>query len=497
MLANAFNVVRPLLDTPQRREVLVAVTASYVLVQLSSLPVALSIPSLADYFDAGIDDVALIVVVYLMMLGSLVLLMARLGDRFGHARVFFLGLIIATAGSIFLSVSQELLHLIILRGVTGVGAAMVMGNANAILAAAFGPEERGRAFAIPLVGARFGTLSGLAIFGAFLHFFSWRLLFLSFVPLGIVAILVSIPILRHKRQPASAGTSGPIDWTGMVLLFLASAVFVLSGSHLHPGEESYTSPDALGYHLPMHFVFLLLLGAFIFVERRVANPAVDMKHFRNINFTLSLSSNVIFHGSMVATLTLIPILVEEGFGRSPIYVTVVLFPMQVLGLFVPLVAGWVHDKYQPHHLRLWSLLLIAGGFVIVSQLAPIASFWALPFIMLPLSIGTNTFNPINNAVIMNTLPLKHRGFTSGMMETSRELGHALGATAAAAVLGLSLPAGIERLPFDVARDFFLEGFQLSTLTVVWLLLFAALLVYFQKAPRFETSAAADPVGGDD
>ncbi len=496
MLGNAFNVVRPLLDTPKRREVLVALTASYMLVQLSSLPVALSIPTLAEYFETSIDDVALIVVVYLLMLGSLVLLMARLGDRFGHARVFFLGLTIATVGSIFLSFSQELLHLIILRGVTGVGAAMIMGNANAILAVAFAPEERGRAFAIPLVGARFGTLTGLAVFGAFLHFFSWRLLFLSFVPLGIIAILVSIPILKHKGEPESAGAAGPIDWTGMVLLFLASAVFVLSGSHLHPGEESYTSPDALGYHLPMHAIFLVLLVAFIFVERRAVNPAVEMKHFRNSSFTLSLSSNVIFHGSMVATLTLVPILVEEGFGRSPIYVTVVLFPMQALGLFVPLLAGWVHDKYQPQYLRLWSLLLIAGGFVIVSQVAPTASFWALPFIMLPLSIGTNVFNPINNAVIMNTLPLKHRGFTSGMMETSRELGHALGATAAAAVLGLSIPAGIERLPFEVSRDFFLQGFQLSTLTVVWTLLFGALLIYFQKAPRFETRAP-DPVGGDD
>lgn len=471
-----------------------ALTSSYMLVQLSSLPVALSLPSLAKYFETSIDDVALIIVIYLLMLGSLVLVMARLGDRIGHAKVFFTGLIIVTGGSIFLSLSQELFHLIVLRGVTGAGAAMVMGNANAILVANFSPSERGRAFAIPLIGARFGTLSGLAVFGLLLHFFSWRLLFLSFVPLGLITIVMSFPILKHKSSPETASMSGSVDWMGMLLFFLASTILVLSGSHLHPGEESYTSPDALGYHLPMHFTFLVLLVILFFVEKRASNPVIETKHFRNRNFTLSLTSNMIFHGSMVATITLIPVLVEEGFGRSPIYVTAVLFPTQILGLFVPLVAGWVHDKYQPQYLRFWSLLLVAGGFAVISQMAPTVSFWTLPILMLPISVGTNMFNPINNAVVMNTLPLKHRGFSSGMLESSRELGHALGATAAAAVLGLSIPTGIEHLSFEVARGFFLEGFQVSTLTVVWTLLLGALLVYFQKPTRLPASFSSGSRG---
>ena len=495
MIANALGVVSPLLVTRERREVLVALTAVYMMVQLSSLPVALSLPTLAEDFGTGIDEVAWIVIVYLLMLGSLVLLMARLGDRFGHARIFLLGIVIATAGAILLSVSQELSHLVVLRGVTGVGSAMIMGNANAILAYAFPPEERGRAFAVPIIGARFGTLAGLVAFGVFLHFFSWRLLFVSFVPLGLISVFVSIPLLRHERHPEPAGASGPIDWTGAVLLFAAAATFILSGSHLHAGEESYTSSDALGYHVPMHLLFLSLLVAFIAVERRMSNPVIDLRHFRQKTFSMSLTSNFIYHGSMLGTMTLVPILVEEGFGRSPIFVTVVLFPSQVLGLFMPMVAGWLYDKHQPRFLRLWCILLIAGGFLVLSYFAPLASFWALPFIMLPISIGTNMFNPINNATIMNSLSLEHRGVASGMLETSRELGHALGATAAAAGLGFALPAGVERLPFEVARGFFLEGFQVSTLAVAAALLFGSVLVYFQKPLTLKTQPASAS-GGD-
>ncbi len=158
-LVDTFSVVRPLVDTRQRREVLVAVTAAYMLVQLSSLPVALSLPTLADYFSTSIDDAAWIIIVYLLMLGSLVLLSARLGDRYGHNRVFLAGLVASTIGSGLIALSQELWHVVMWRAVTGLGAAMVMGNANAILAATFGPEERGRAFAIPVTGARLGPSS--------------------------------------------------------------------------------------------------------------------------------------------------------------------------------------------------------------------------------------------------------------------------------------------------------------------------------------------------
>ena len=493
MITKFFGEIQSLFNTRQRREVLVALTAAYMVVQLQSLPIALALPTLAEYFSTGIDDVALLVVIYLLMLGSLVLLMARLGDRLGHAKVFFTGLVITTVGAIGLSVTQDLWQMVALRGVTGVGAAMVTGNANALLAVEFTPDERGRAFAIPIVGARFGTLTGLAVFGLLLHFGLWRLIFATFVPLGIVAILVSIPMLRHTDQPKTAGAQGPIDWSGATLLFLGAVAFILAGNHLHVGEESYTSPDALAYHIPMHALTLLLVGAFIIVERRVANPVVDIGHFKNWNFSLSLLSNVIFHGSMLGTLTLVPILVEEGFDKSPIFVTYVLVPMQSLGLFLPAIAGWVYDRYRPRYLRMWSLVLIAGGFMLLSMAAPNVSFWWLPLFMLPIAIGTNTFNPINNAHVINSLSLEHRGVASGMLETSREMGHALGGTAAAAVLGLVIPAGVEALPFIDSRGFFLEGFQLSAMTVVAALLVGALLVYFQQATRIkiETITGSD------
>ncbi len=492
-----------LLNTRSRKETLLALTAAYMLVQLSSLPVAISLPTLADAFDASIDDAAWIVIVYLMMLGAFVLLGARLGDRYGHARVFFIGIVLSTVGSGFIAMSQELWHISAWRAAAGLGSAMVMGNANAILAANFGQRERGRAFAVPIIGARFGTLIGLAFFGVLLQFVGWRMVFMTFVPIGILATAASIPMVRRQSRVKSERDEGPVDWVGGVLLVAAGVALVLSGSHLHGGEESYTSVDALSYHVPMHLLFVAMVGVFFLVERRMSNPLVDVRHFKQAPFSLALATNVTYHFSMLATMTLAPILVEEGFGKPPLYVTVVLLPSQVLGLFMPMVAGWVYDRYQPRLMRPVMMVVIAGGFLVLSVVASDIPFWALPLLMIPISVGTNMFNPINNATVMNSLPLEHRGVASGMMETTREMGHALGATTAAAVLALALPAGVSRLSESAAQGFYIQGFELSSLMVVFVLCFGALLAYVYRAPDFHrsgtrtASGTASTAGGGD
>ncbi len=460
-----------------------------MLVQLSSLPVAIALPTIAEAFNTGIDDTAWIVIIYLMMLGAFVMLGARLGDRYGHARVFFIGILLSTVGSGLIASSQVLWQIVLWRAVAGLGSALVMGNANAILAANFGPDERGRAFAIPIIGARFGTLIGLALFGVLLQFVGWRIMFMTFIPLGVLAILGSIPMVRNQVVAKSERDNGPVDWVGGALLVAAGVVLVLSGSHLHGGEESYVSQDALTYHIPMHVLFLLMLGVFFLVERRMANPVVDVRHFKHAPFSLSLTTNVTYHFSMLATMTLVPILVEEGFDRAPIYVTVVLLPSQTLGLFMPMVAGWVYDRYRPRLMRPLMMVLIAGGFLLLSFSSPRISFWLLPLLMLPISVGTNMFNPINNATVMNSLPLRHRGVASGMLETTREMGHALGAATAAAVLALALPSGIARLSDAASQPFYVQGFQMSSLMVVFVLCFGALLAYIHL-PTSSTAASA-------
>ena len=468
-----------MMNSRRRREVLMAMTGGQLLVQLSGLPVTLALPSMARHFDATIEEAAWIVIINLLVLGSTVFLGARLGDRYGHPKVFFIGTIIITVAAGLIASAGSLEQVIIFRGVQGFGAGLIHGNGNAMLAFAFPAEERGRAYAFPITGARLGTLIGLGLFGLFLEFISWRLVFFTMVPIGLIVIWSSLPALR-QNQESRIKNPGRIDFLGAGLLIATASVFLLSGMHVHGGEETFGSSEALSYHIPMHILSLGLLALFIAVERKVAQPFVDFRHFRQKYFSLALVSNVMFHLSMLATFILVPLMIEEGKGLSPIWVTLVLLPHQSFGLFMPIIAGNIHDKYNPKLLRPACMVSIATGFVLLGFFAGPLSIWFMPLLLLPISIGTNAFNTVNNATVMSTLPVEHRGFASGMLETTRDLGHALGATLASIVMAMVLPSTIALLTEAEAHSFYIRGFQIAALMVVSIMMTGAVINMFHK-----------------
>ena len=481
---------REVLDTPARRQIMLALCSTFLLVQVASFPVALALPSIAEDFLIDVETAAWVLVAELLALGATVYLAAKLGDRYGHNRIFFFGIVITTLGAVAAGFAMDFTQLLVLRGVQGLGAALVTGNANAILAGNFAAEERGRAFAVPITAARFGTFIGLIAFAMFLQWFGWRVIFFSFIPLGVVAILSGLPLLSQKEEPG-ADREGPVDFGGAFLFIGMIGALILSGLHLHSGEESFTSDDAVSYHVPMHVLTVVLLLAFIFYERRVKQPFVDLGQFKNRHFSLALFSNTTFHLSMLAIMTLVPILVERGFGYGPLLVIYVLLPHQSMGLFIPILAGWYYDRYHPRLLRPIAMSLIALGIFLVGMFALKVPFWFMPLLLFPASVGTSIFNTINNAVIMNSIDQEQRGFASGMIETTRQVGHTLGATVAASALGLVLPAGIALLSEAEAREFYFRGLQASALVVVWIILAGALVAFNHRvlpiAPGVEAS----------
>ena len=146
---------------------MIGLASSQMLVQLSSMPIAMTIPSVARDFDIEVSKAAWMVIVRLLMLGSTVFLSARLGEKYGHARVYFIGIIVLSVASVLAATSFDFNQLILWSGLVGVGGALITANSNAILAMVFDDKERGRAFSVPVVSARMGSLLGLMVFGIF------------------------------------------------------------------------------------------------------------------------------------------------------------------------------------------------------------------------------------------------------------------------------------------------------------------------------------------
>jgi MFS family permease len=435
------------------------------------------------------------------MLGSTVFLAARLGEKYGHVRVYFIGAILMSIASVLSASALSLNQLILWSGFVGIGGALITANSNAILAMVFGAQERGRAFSVPVVSARVGALIGLALFGVFLQYFSWRLVFLTSLPIGLLAIKNSYPLLKYQAQQiVEEAKEIPINYIGAVLMVGTLGAFILSGIHVHDGAESFSSPEALSYHIPMHLLFLSLLALFVVIQSRSRDPFVDFRYFKKKYFSTALYTNTTFHLSMLAVTTLVPIVVENGLGQPPIMVTLVLLPNQIMGLFLPTLAGWVYDRYNPRWLRPSALMSIAVGFLLVGFFAGDVPVWGIPVLLLPAYIGSNLFNTANNAVVMNTLQ-ENRSFASGMLETTRQMGHTLGVTIGATMLGLALPLTIELLPLGEAQALYREGFRFSALAVVWIMISGGIVAMFQQIPQgIRRQRSAEPVpqasGGD-
>ena len=480
---NVIGAFRELGTNSQRRETLIALSSTQLLIQLSSMPIALTIPSVARHFDVDVAQAAWLVIVRFLLLGSTVFLMARLGQKFGHVRLYLTGAVVLCVGSTMAATSLTFSQLLLWSGLVGIGGAMIAANSNAILTLVFDNTERGRAFAIPVVAARLGGLIGLVLFGIFLQFISWRLVFLTSLPIGIIAIKNSYPLLKYQFQEVTADASKiHIDYVGAVLMVVTLGTFILSGAHLHGGAESFVTSEALSYHLPMNALFIALLALFVVVQLRSSEPFLDFRYFKQKYFSMSLFTNTTFHLSMLAVVTLIPIMVEDGLGQMPIVVTMVLLPNQVMGLFLPTLAGWLYDRSNPRWLRPGGLAMIAGGFVLVGFLAGNVPVWGLPILLLPVGIGSNLFNSANNAVVMNTLE-ENRSFASGMLETTRQMGHTIGTTISATILGLALPVAIGVMPIFDAQAAYRHGFQYSALAVVGIMLVGAIVAVFQRTPK--------------
>ena len=137
------------------------------------------------------------------------------------------------------------------------------------------------------------------------------------------------------------------------------------GIHLHTlwdsGPDSFVTEAALIYHPSMLVIFLVLFIVFFVIQIVSKQPFLNFGYFKQTYFSMALFSNTTFHLSMLSVLTLMPIIIEVGLGYTPSVTMMVLLPHQSMGLFLPIIAGWIYDRYQPKWLRPMSLLLIAIG----------------------------------------------------------------------------------------------------------------------------------------
>ncbi len=432
---------------------LATVSLGYLLVSWGMAPISAILPTISADLRIDVTAAGWVMNSYFLLLVGTILVTGRVGDLIGHRRVFACGIVIFGVASVLAGLANRLEPLVVARSIQGIGSAMVFGTSLALVTEAMPTARRGIAIGVLTMSSGAAALVGVAFSVYAAQQLSWHWAFYVMGPLALVALVLALRLPVGER----ASTRAQIDWQGAVLLFAGLTVAMLSLNHFHEGETTFA--EGAHWHLPMHALAAVFLLAFAWVETRVPRPLLLLSMLRDAHFASGVLANGIAHMSMLASSFLIPFLLERGRGMSPADTGLLMFAMQVTMLASSLGSGWLYDKTRTPLLAWLTMGAIAAGLTTLGLVGASLPFAALVGIAVALGGGLGGFTTVNNAAVMGHAGAGKRGFASGMVETTRQLGHSVGVTLSSSIMAGAL-AGAAPAAVTTA---YASGFQQATL----------------------------------
>jgi EmrB/QacA subfamily drug resistance transporter len=415
--------------------ILTSVSLGSLMATLDGSIVNIALPAIQTDFRIDLTTVEWVVVAYLLVVGSLLLPVGRLGEVLTFKRVYLVGFAVFTVASVCCGASPTAEALVGFRVVQAIGAAMIMAMGPAIVARTFPAHERGRALGLNGVSVSIGLSLGPALGGLLTQAATWRAIFLINAPIGVIAILWAARILPQEEP----GRGQSFDVEGAVLSGAALFALLLA---LSDGQQwGWTSPAILG----LLVAFVGLGAAFVFVERRSLQPMIDLALFRIRPFTAGLASVVVaFLGLFTATF-LLPFLLQQARGFSPVEAGLLLTPLPIAMAVVAPFSGAASDRFGPRVLASAGMAIMVLGLLSLTQLSVNFALPDLIWRLVLLGIGQGLFMSPNSSAVLGSVPRPRVGTASGTLAQMRVNGQALGIALSAAIVATRLPVHLAEL----------------------------------------------------
>jgi len=437
---------------PRRWMILGVLCLSLLVVVVDNMVLNIAIPSLIRDLGASTAQIQWIIDAYILVFAGLLLTAGSLSDRHGRRRGLVIGLVVFGGASVLATLSQTPGQLIAVRGLMGVGAAFLMPGTLSILTTVFAEDERKKAIAIWSSVLMLGALGGPSLGGLLLEHFWWGSIFLLNVPiaaLGIVAALIIIP--------ESRGVASKPDLLGALLSMIGMTALVWGV--ISAGQHGWSSAALGGF-----VVAAIGLTTFVLWERRVAEPMLPMRLFRDRNFAGASLSIVLLSFSAGGVLLALTQYLQFVLGYEPLKAGTAFIPMLVAAMVFNGVGVVVDKKFGTRTALAAGLLLMSAGFGILTSLVPGDGYLKLAFALVVMGMGSGTAGPAAYGTLMSALPPERVGVGSAVNDTVQQVGTAL----SVAVLGSVLTATYRAaLPADVtaqARDSIGDALRIAAAT---------------------------------
>jgi EmrB/QacA subfamily drug resistance transporter len=409
---------------------LIAVLAGTFMLLLDVTIVIVAQPDIQHALKASFSDVQWVIDAYALTLASLLLTAGVLADRYGRKLLFIIGLVIFTLGSLLCGVATDPVMLILSRSGQGIGGAIMFAVSLALLGHTFRGKERGTAFGAWGAVAGIATALGPVLGGLIVTEWSWRGIFLVNVPVGILAIAVTLWQVEESRSPHAPR----LDWAGFGLL-TAGLVSLVYG--LIRASESNWSDTGVVICLAIGVAALAL---FIIVESRIAEPMFDVTLFRNPTFAGASIAAFAMNGSLYAMLLYLVLYLQDVKGYSALDAGLRIAIISGAQFVTATAAGKLSHKVPARWLIGPGLLLVGIGLIIMAGLNGDSSWTHLIPGFIVAGLGGGMVNPPLASTATGVVPPHRAGMASGINTTFRQIGIAAGIAA----LGSIFTAAMER-----------------------------------------------------
>jgi EmrB/QacA subfamily drug resistance transporter len=409
----------------QKNWVLGLASAASLMAALDAMVVATSLSTIRADFEASIEALQWTLNAYNLSFAVLLLTGAAVGDRFGRKRMFIAGVALFAAASIVCALSGNAALLIAGRAGQGVGAALLMPLAMALLSAAFPPQERGKALGIFSGVTGLGIIAGPLIGGAISQGLAWQWIFWINLPIGLLIIL-----LARRYVPESHGQDRTIDGFGVTLVTLAALGLVWG--ILRGNGAGWTSAEILTSLGGGAALALLFIGW----QRFAPQPMMPLHLFRSRRFAVGVGASFLFYAGMYGVVFFLPQFFQLAQGHGPLDAGLRLLPWTATLFFVAPIAGRLINRLGERRLVASGVVLQAFGFGWISLIA--APGLAFAHLVAPLVIagaGISMAMPAAQNAVLNAVDKPEIGKASGIFNMFRFLGGVCGIAVGVALFG--------------------------------------------------------------
>jgi len=387
------------------------------MIMLDNTVVNVALPAIQSDLGISVSELEWTVAAYALTFASLLLTGGKLGDLLGRRLIFTIGLAVFTLSSLACGLSSSAPELISARAVQGVGAALMMPATLSIISATFHARERGMAIGIWAGVSAMALAIGPLLGGVITEHISWNWIFYVNVPIGVLAVIAAIVVVPESRDTSREQR---LDLPGLVTS--AVGLFALVYALIEAHSYGWTSARILG----LFAIAVVALAAFVLLEMHQRVPMLDLSLFRNGTFAGANLVAILVTLAMFGIFVFFPIYMQTFRGWSPIQAGAALLPWTVMVVIFAPIAGKLSDRVGSRWLMAGGMTVVAICCLLLSTVTLHSSFWhMLPAFILG-GLGMSFVMTPMSAAAMGAAPVDKAGVASGVLNTFRQVGVALG-----------------------------------------------------------------------